>query len=458
MIEKHSLDILMVDDEEIVHNTLAPYLRDSGHHVDNTFDGNTALQLIEDTDYDLIFIDIRMPGIDGITLLTEVGKIRPEISSVIMTGHGNMEIVIKALRLGAVDFLTKPIKLLELDAIVEKSMRIRRLRLGQRHLKETIRSIQTSRQSLLKNRCILGKSQAMREVNRLMRLAVDAGCETILISGETGTGKEVIAREIHNMAGGGEKPFIAVNCPALPDTLVESELFGHVKGAFTGATSDKAGFFELADGGTLFLDEVADLSPAAQAKLLRVIETRKIRRVGGSKEIEINIKIIAATNIPLEELVKSNRFRNDLFFRLNQFTIKLLPLRKRRADILPLAEHFLSAFLMGRRLKIDDFSEETRRKLLNYDFPGNVRELRNLVEHAAILCQSGQIQAEHLNFPDYIPSKIITDQTPDDDIVDMRKKILLALEQAKWNRREAAKNLGMPYSSLRYKIQKLGIC
>ncbi|MGA1867562.1 MAG: sigma-54-dependent transcriptional regulator [bacterium] len=458
MIEKRSLAILLVDDEEIIHKTLSPYLRDLGHRVDNTFNGNTALKLVKAIDYDLVLIDIRMPDIDGITLLTEISKIRPEISSVIMTGHGNMELAIQALRLGAVDFLTKPVKLLDLDAIIEKAVHIRHLRIGQRYLKKTFNGMPASDHTRSPHKCIFGRSKAMSEVKRLMKLAVEARCDTILISGETGTGKEVIAREIHFMASSHTKPFIPVNCPALPDTLVESELFGHVKGAFTGATSDKVGFFELADGGTLFLDEVADLSPAAQAKLLRVIETRKLRRVGGSKEIGINVRIIAATNAPLIELVESNKFRNDLFFRLNQFNIKLLPLRERRADIIPLAKNFLSSFLIGRGLSVNNFAEETKEKLLTYDFPGNVRELRNLIEHAAILCKSGEIQVHHLKLPEYNISKIKPNyQINESDHTDEREKILLALEEAKWNRRLTAKNLGIPYSSLRYKIQKYRI-
>ena len=238
MISDSSLHVLLVDDEEIVHQTIGPYLRDCGHHVDNAWEGNTALELIEAKDYDLALIDVRMPGMDGLSVLSTIEEIRPELSAVIVTGHGNMETVIQALRLGAADFLTKPIKLLELDAVLEKSTRIRNLRQGQRRLKETIRGIQTSEDIRRRNRCLIGVSQAIGEVHRQIQLAVDAGCETILISGEAGTGKEIAAREIHFMTGGDERPFIAVNCPALPDSLVESELFGHAKGAFPGANTD----------------------------------------------------------------------------------------------------------------------------------------------------------------------------------------------------------------------------
>ncbi|MEW5803460.1 MAG: sigma-54 dependent transcriptional regulator [bacterium] len=400
-----SLHILLVDDEEIVHQTIGPYLRDCGHHVDNAWEGTSALESIEEKDYDLALIDIRMPGMDGLSVLSAIGEIRPELSAVIITGHGNMETVIQALRLGAADFLTKPIKLLELDAVLEKSIRIRNLRQGQRRLRETIRGIQTSEDSRFKNRCLVGVSQAIGEAHRQIRVAVDAGCENVLISGESGTGKEIAAREIHFLSGGDDRPFIAVNCPALPDPLVESELFGHAKGAFTGATMDKAGYFELADGGTLFLDEITDLSPSAQAKLLRVLETRKLRRVGGSSEIDIHVRLIATTTIPLEELMELPKFRKDFFYRLNIFTIKLQPLRERQLDIIPLAEHFLSTYLAGRNNRINGFSQEAKEILLNYPFPGNARELRNVVERAAILCRSGLIEPIHLNPPKLTPGK-----------------------------------------------------
>jgi DNA-binding NtrC family response regulator len=455
MSNERSLKILLVDDEEIVHQTLSPYLQDSGHEVNNIREGSKALKLIEARDYDLALIDMKMPEMDGLSVLSKIGEIRPELSSVIITGHGNMELVIQALRLGAVDFLTKPIRLLELDAVLEKSTRIRHLRQRQRHLNETIRRIQTSEDIRLRNRCLVGNSKAMEGVRRQIQLAVKAQCETILISGETGTGKEIVAREIHFRGGEEERPFIAVNCPALPDSLVESELFGHVKGAFTGATIDRAGFFELADGGTLFLDEIADLSPSGQAKLLRVLETRSLRRVGGSKEINVNIRVIAATNTQLEELVKSLRFRNDLFYRLNVFTIQLLPLRDRRSDIIPLAEHFLSTYTIGRGLPINGFSEEAKDMLFNYDFPGNARELCNIVERAAILCRSGLIESRHLNLIK-IPQDIPSCTKPSDEKQE-RQKILAALEEDKWNRRKASEVLGIPYSTLRFKISRLGI-
>ena len=456
MTMEHSLNILLADDEEIVHQTLAGYLWDLGHRVDGVHDGLAALKSIETNDYDIAIVDIRMPGMDGFSLLEKIQEIRPDISVVIITGHGNMDTVIRALRLGATDFLEKPVKLLELDAVLERSALIHALRRDKRHLRETIKGIQASEDLRERNRHFVGISSATLRVREQIQQAVEAGCETILITGETGTGKEVVAREIHFQASSDESPFIAVSCPALPDSLVESELFGHTKGAFTDATANRAGSFELANGGTLFLDEVADLSHQAQAKLLRAIETRTLRRVGGTKEISVDVRVISATNSTLEKLVEARKFRADLFYRLNVYSIHILPLRERSEDISPLAEHFLSVYAAPRGLHFDGFSSEAKDALLSYDFPGNARELRNLIERAAILCKSGQIQTEHLSLPICPPVNVLASSAKPGENQE-RTYILEALERAKWNRRQAAKDLGMPYSTLRYKIQKLDI-
>lgn len=455
MVER-SLQVLLVDDEEIIHQTVGGYLRESGHRVDEARDSAGALKAIEAGDYDLALVDVRMPGLDGLSLMARIQEVRPEMAVVIITGYGSMEMAIQALRLGAADFLTKPVKLLELDAVLEKAVRFRELRRDRRRLLETIRGIQAFGGLSPRNWGLVEESPATRGVREQVRQAVEAGCETILICGETGTGKEVVAREIHFQAGPEERPFIVVNCPALPDTLVESELFGHVRGAFTGAVGNRAGYFEMADGGTLLLDEVADLSPAAQAALLRAIETRAFRPVGGQREVRVNVRVIAATNAPLEERVEAGRFRRDLFYRLNVYTIRLLPLRERREDILPLAEHFLSVYARARGLRFEGFSPEAKALLLSYDFPGNARELRNLVERAAILRRSGQIMPEHLNLPG-APGDAPASPAALPAEGQERAFIVRALEAARWNRRQAARDLGIPYSTLRYKMQKLGI-
>ena len=299
MARTPALRILLVDDEQIIHETLGEYLVDIGAQVTSLFDGNSAVENIEGADYDLMLVDLRMPGIDGFGLLERVQQIQPEMSVVIITGHGSMDTAIQALRMGAADFLPKPIKLLELDAVVEKALRIRDLRKEKRHLRETIGGIQKTGGLREGNRALIGVSRATEALRDQIKRGVEADCDSILIEGEIGTGKEVVAREIHFQATSEQSPFIAVSCPALPEALVEAELFGHTKGAFTGAATDRSGYFEMADGGTLFLDEVGDLSPAAQAKLLRVLETRRFRRVGGTKEIEVKVRVVTAINRPL---------------------------------------------------------------------------------------------------------------------------------------------------------------
>ena len=456
MVAEVSLNILLVDDEQVVHQTIGDYLSECGHRVESVFDGVAGQEALEARGYDLALVDIRMPGMDGLSLLARAQEIDPDVAVVIITGHGDMETAIQALRLGAADFLSKPIKLLELDAVLEKSIRFQRLHQDRRHLRETIRGMQTADELREGQGRFVGHSAATHQVRQQIQQAVEAQCDTILITGETGTGKELVAREIHFQGSGEDSPFIAVSCPALPESLVESELFGHVKGAFTGAAADRAGYFELADGGTLFLDEVGDLSAEAQAKLLRALETRSLRRVGGTREISVEIRVVAATNASLEDLVAAGRFRRDLFYRLNVYAIDLLPLRERGADILPLAEHFESVYAVRRGLQMEGFSPAAKDLLTSYDFPGNARELRNLVERAAILCGEGQIQAEHLNLPGRLAGNKATPGPSGEHGVE-GAAILAALEETKWNRRQAARQLGMPYSTLRYKIEKLGI-
>jgi two-component system, NtrC family, response regulator AtoC len=453
MSRERLLRILLADDEEIVHQTLGDYLRESGHEVASVRDGLAGCQALEAHEYDLALVDVRMPGMDGLALLTRAEQLRPDLPVVIVTGQADLKLTVQALRLGAADFLTKPVKLVELDAVLEKVLRLRGLRRDKRRLHGAIRGLQARAEAGSAGTGLVGASPATHQLRQQIREAVEAGCETILITGETGTGKEVTAREIHFCAHAPDVPFIAVSCPALPESLVESELFGHVKGSFTGASQDRIGYFELADGSTIFLDEIGDLPASVQAKILRVLETRSLRRVGASEEITVQVRVIAATNAPLEEHVQSGSFRRDLFYRLNVYRIHLLPLRERREDILPLAEHFLTLYAAPRRLQFGGFSAGARDKLLSYAFPGNVRELRYLVERAAILGRSGQIQPEHLTLPSAAPAALLpcADEDPE------RAPLLRSLDEAHWNLREAAKRLGVPYSTLRYKMQKLGI-
>jgi DNA-binding NtrC family response regulator len=458
---KNSLRILLADDEEIIHKVLEGYLVDCGHTLVKELNGENALSRMEESDFDLAMLDIQMPGMDGITLLKSIKQRHPEMPVVIISGRGTLETAVQALRLGAADYLEKPIKLLELDAVLEKVQRLQTLNQEKTLLSETLAAVQYSRTSGPPRPHLIGNSLALEQVRELIRQAVRAQCSSILITGETGTGKEVVAQALHDQGSGENAPFIAVSCPALSETLAESELFGHAKGAFTGATMNKPGYFRMADKGSLFLDEVADLSMPMQAKLLRVLETRSFRPVGSTEEISVNLRLIAASNIFLENLLNEGRFRQDLFFRLNAFRIHLLPLRERKEDIIPLAEYFLTSFLFSRKMGKKSFTAEAQQALLQYAFPGNARELRNIVERSAILTLSHEIGVEHLYLSQQFQQKV----SPGEDLPSLQgnkepkesEKIVFALKESRWNRRNAAQILGMPYSTLRYKMQQYGL-
>ena len=308
------------------------------------------------------------------------------------------------------------------------------------------------------NQDLVGNSPATQQVRERIQQAVKANVDTILLTGETGTGKEVVARAIHFQGSSEDRPFVAVNCSAFPESLVESELFGHVKGAFTDATTDKSGYFEMANNGTLLLDEIADLSLDIQVKLLRVVDNRTLRRLGGTQEISFQARIISAFNRDPRQLVKSGQFRSDLFHRLNVFPIHLTPLRERQEDILPLANHFLGTYTVKSGRSFDGFSEATKSSLLDYQYPGNVRELRNIVERTAALCPAkvSLIGAEHLDIQGEALEEIPS-QSDESAVKSEYDRIVQALEETRWNRLQAAKNLGIPYSTLLYKMKRLGI-
>jgi len=448
------LHILIADDEEIVLSTLGDYLSDLGHEVHTVADGNGAAERISAKEYDLALVDVRMPGKDGMEVLETGGAIRPEMPIVIITGHGSMETAVQALRKGAADFLQKPVKLLELDAVLEKVTTLRDLRIEGRVLKETIRHIQREGGGTggAESPYVFASS-AMSAVSAEIDRVAASGCDTVLVTGPTGSGKEVVAREIHRRAASGDAPFIAVSCPAIPDTLIESELFGHRKGAYTGAMGDRTGCFQMAHGGTLFLDEIGDLSKGAQAKLLRVLETRSFRRVGGGREVRVDVRIIAATNAPLEERIEAGGFRSDLYYRLNLYTISLPPLKDRTDDVLPLAEYFLEAYSRERGIAFEGIDAPAKEALESYGYPGNIRELKNIVERAAILSGGGSIRLEHLP----VVAGFGSAHAGAGESEGEARRIREALEKTRWNRREAARLLGMPYSTLRYRVRKLGL-
>lgn len=369
-----------------------------------------------------------------------------------------MKTLVEAFQLDAASVPPQPIQCSNFNASQEKGRRSDELRWSCCNLHETLRRTRGRKNLREQNQRFVGDSPAIQQVRKRVRQAVEANVDAIFITGETGTGKEVVAREIHFQAFSEERPFVAVNCSALPESLVEDELFGHVKGAFTDATTDRPGYFEMANNGTLFLDEIADLPLQMQAKLLRVLDTRTSRRIGGAQEISFQERIISAFNREPEHIVKSGQFRSDLYYRLNIFPIHLTPLRKRPEDILPLADYFLEAYAARSGRGLEGFSEDAKSSLLDYQYPGNVRELRNIVERTAALCppEVSMIGVEYLDIQRDASAKLPleSDKSVAENEYD---RILQTLEETHWNRRQTAKKLDLPYSTLRFKIERLGI-
>ena len=440
-----SMQILMTGNNPIICTRVEDYLQNLGHRVEVTRDGDTILKRISTQNYDLALIDLRSPDLNSIELLTKIQEHQENMPVVLISGSEIMKILIKVFRLDTVIFLPRSIQLPSFGTGREKGKQTDNLRINPPNPE-------------IQNQYLVGNSQATQQVQERIRQAVDANVDTIFITGETGTGKEVVAREIHRQASAEAQPFVAVNCSALPESLVESELFGHVEGAFTGAATDRTGYFELANNGTLFLDEITELEVHIQAKLLRILETRTLIRVGGTQEVAFQERVISAFNRDPAPLIESGQFRSDLFHRLNVFPIHLKPLRERPEDILPLADHFLEAYVAKRGRIFDGFSDEAKSALLDYQYPGNVRELRNIVERTAILCppEVSLIGAKHLdiqgNTLEEMPLQS-TQSAPENEY----EWITQALEKTRWNRRQAAKELGIPYSTFRFRMNKLGI-
>ena len=440
-----SMQILMTGNNRIICTKVEDYLQNLGHQVEVTRDGDTTLERISTQNYDLALIDLRSPDLNSIELLRKIQEHQKNMPVVLISGAEIMKILIKVFRLDTVIFLPRSIQLPGFGAGRKKGKQTDNPRILHANLG-------------IQNQYLVGNSRAMQQVRERIRKAVEANVDTIFITGETGTGKEVVAREIHLQGSSDEQPFVAVNCSALPESLVESELFGHVEGAFTGAATDRTGYFELANNGTLFLDEIADLGVHIQAKLLRILETRTLIRVGGTQEIAFQERVISAFNRDPAPLIKSGQFRNDLFHRLNIFPIHLTPLRERPEDILPLANHFLETYIIKSGRIFDGFSDGAKSALLGYQYPGNVRELRNIVERTAILCpqEISLIEAEHLDIQGNVLEEVPlqADQSAPKNEYEW---ITQALEHNRWNRRQAAKELGLPYSTFRFKMNKLGI-
>jgi DNA-binding NtrC family response regulator len=384
-----SLRVLFVDDEKSLQEFMRSELPHLGHEVTVCPDGRTALKVLEKSTFDVAILDLRMPGMTGIEVLEHLKQVSPDTEAIVMTGHASMETAIEAVRLGAFDYITKPCKLTEIQTVLQKAAEKRELQLKNLALQSRVKAAEGP--SIL-----VGNSLPMAGVHRLIATVAPTD-STVLILGETGTGKELVARTLFQQSKRAEMPFVPVNCGALSENLVESELFGHRKGAFTGADRDHKGLFEVANGGTLFLDEVGELNKNIQVKLLRFLESGEIRRVGETEPFRTDVRILCATNRDLRTMIKEDQFREDLYFRINTFEIRLPPLRERRQDIPELARH-----LLGRaaRRPVDQIAgllaPEAIDVLLEHEWPGNVREMANVMEHAFIISGGQRITPEHL--------------------------------------------------------------
>jgi len=443
--------ILVVDDEATQRELVSGYLKKHGYEVMVAPDGERALELFRREPAELILTDQRMPNVSGLDLLKAARAINPEIYVIVMTAYGNVGSAVEAMQAGAADYLTKPLQLEELLHKVERVCERHRLYVENRELREEL-------QDRHRIEGIIGESGQMLEVTSLVRRVAPSEA-TVLIRGESGTGKELIAQAIHYASPRAAKPLIRVNCAALPENLLESELFGHEKGSFTGAVATRKGRFESADGGTLFLDEIGDLPLHLQAKLLRVLQEKEFERVGSSHPLKVDVRVLSATHRDLERLMTSGQFREDLYYRLNVVTIVLPPLRERRQDLPALMDYFLRRFAAKNGKTIRGFSHKAREALLRYDYPGNVRELENLIERAVVLTRDDVIDRGDL--PLTLEESEIRDDKEPHLLAAVegleRRMIKDALARAGGIQTRAAELLGITERALRYKLAKYGL-
>ncbi|MBZ0089180.1 MAG: sigma-54 dependent transcriptional regulator [Thermoanaerobaculia bacterium] len=439
------VSILIVDDEPIVQQSLGDWFRQDGYLVETASNGKEALRLAAERHHDIALVDIKMPGIDGLDLQERLVKDCPDLTIIVMTAYASVESAVRALKNGAYDFITKPFDPDELSHLVRRAAEHRSLRSENARLKEQLAEVALPSP-------IVGVSAAMRHVHELIDAVAESDA-TVLVRGESGTGKELVARAVHARSPRRFGPLVVVNCGALPEGVLESELFGHEKGAFTGAQFRHKGKFEMADGGTIFLDEIGTVSPRVQVEMLRVLEEKTVTRLGGSTLVRTDFRIIAATNQDLELAVRDGRFREDLYWRLNVFAIDLPPLRDRPEDIAPLAEHFLERFTLAMNRPPMRFSAEALETLRTYAWPGNVRELQNAIERAVVLGKPPTIEVGDL--PLRLASSV---ERPGPLSLEEIEKahIRRVLDGSDWNISQAAKVLGIDRGTLYAKIKRYG--
>jgi DNA-binding NtrC family response regulator len=449
---KNRWQILVVDDEEVMCESLAAWLREDGYRVDTAASGHEAVEKTRQCDYAIYFVDLKMPGgMDGIETMMQIRRLRPDASIIIITAYATVDTAITAMKEGAQEYIVKPCNPEEISLLVSRIIKVKNLQ-----RENTILRKKLNRQYVVQD--IVTKSARMRDILGLCQ-EVASLRSTVLIQGESGTGKEMIARAIHNSGDRAAKPMISVSCAALAETLLESELFGHEKGAFTGADQQRRGKFELADGGTIFLDEIGDIPPKLQVDLLRVLQERSFYRVGGSQEVRVDVRVIAASHVNLQQAVADGKFREDLYYRLNVIEIRIPPLRERREDVPLLARHFLERLAHELGKDIGDISEGAMKLLMDYNWPGNVRELENAVERAMVTCKNHVLTEESFAFlaMNGIAGKAWT-APAGMTLQDMEKVLIVGtLQRTNGNIKESASILGIDRSTLYEKIKRYEI-
>ncbi len=456
-------NVLIIEDEEGVRTALARRLEMSGCQVETVTTGAEGLERLAKRPADLVLLDYRLPDTDGLEVLGTISQRWPETYTIVMTAYTNVDLAIRAVRLGAYDYVSKPFSLDEMMVVIDKALEAKRLRTKVDQLSET------QRREFSFER-VVATDPRMLELLRLIKNVAASEARTILLQGESGTGKDLLAKVIHYNSPRADQPFMNITCTALPETLLESELFGHQRGAFTDARQTKRGLFELADGGTIFLDEIGDMPPSLQAKLLRFLEEKTFRRVGGTRDIVVDVRIVAATNKNLRALVAEGRFREDLFYRLNIFPLTLPPLRDRPRDIPALADHFVRQFNAEFHKDVTGIDPAALALMQAYPWPGNVREMRNVIERAMLLTQGGRITVDSLP-PELLTPAVVAGTDPETqrhplvvlgphgvDIHEVERRLVeQALEQAGGNQSRAAGLLGLSRDQFRYRLQKFGL-
>ena len=449
------VNILVVEDGQSQREILRDFLRDEGYPVSEAENGEIALDQLRENYFDLVLTDYKMPGMDGMVLLQAAKQLNPEIDVVVMTAFGTIEAAVRAMKAGASDYIAKPIDLDELQLLIERISGRRTIIRENKMLRKELRGKEVTPDQ------IIFRSVAMEEVINLVGRVAQSRA-TVLIQGESGTGKELIARLIHDLSPRAEKPMTIVNCAALPENLLESELFGHEKGAFTGATGTRLGRFEEADGGSLFLDEIGELSNTVQVKLLRFLQEREFQRIGGNRTFQSDVRIISATNRNLEERMKEGLFREDLFYRLNVVGITIPPLRERKEDLIPLMDHFLKRFSAENNRKIKGVSSKARDLLMKYNYPGNVRELENILERAVVIARGDYIETADLPFSavegNGSGNRNWKRGTLKDAMAFLEQEMVReSMAETGNHQTRAARILGISERMLRYKLKKYGL-